>query len=386
MKRFGFVLVAAAFVKGVITAKGSVWVNGVEYDTAASTVHVDGVAASDANLKVGMTVALNVVIDPVTGKATAQTVNYESSVKGPVDTASVTTTGFSVFGQLVDVLSTTVFEGGRTGVTGATTPLVAGDFVEVSGQLDPATNHLVANRVEYKATPEDFEIKGSVASLGAGTLAVTLESDVTFTVGYTGTLDPAVAVGTLVRVKFLAANLTPPTTLSNVPAGQIEVRTTELHPDSGDSVEVEGVVAHYVAGSPATFSVDGQAIEAAASLIPSVTPAFGDGTRVEVEGTLSGTTLVAAKLHAKKAEADLLDAKGTVSAVDTTAGTFTVHPTAGADVVVAVDASTIFHDPAWFGADPLTKLVVNTDLVEVKYWVDSSAAPSVNRAVKVERQ
>jgi hypothetical protein len=375
----------AGYVQGVITAKGSVWVNGVEYDTSASTVHVDGASGSDTDLKVGMTVQLSVTIDPVTGKAVAQTVNYESSVKGPVANivqASGSAPGtFTVFGQTVQVLSTTVFEG-TTDLTTLAASTFPVNFVEVSGQIDPATNDLVANRVEVKAAEAD-KLKGTVSNLNATSFTLTTEEGTAFLVNYTGTLN-GIANGSAVRIEFHAAdyNGTPSPSLT-VTSMQIELRNTELHPNSGEGAEVEGVVAAYLAGDPATFTVEGQSVSAAASLIPSLTPIFGNGTRVEVSGTLSGSTLVATKVHAKKKDGDLLEAKGTVSATDLVAGTFTVHPASGADVVLAVDASTIFHSPAWTGTSPLSKLGVGTT-VEVKYFTDTTVTPSVSRAVKVE--
>ena len=59
-------------ITGVITGFGSVYVNGVEFDTTSASYSVDGVAgSSDYDLDVGMRVNLEGTVnsDGITGKA-----------------------------------------------------------------------------------------------------------------------------------------------------------------------------------------------------------------------------------------------------------------------------------------------------------------------------
>lgn len=68
---------------GPITGFGSIFVNGVEFQTSGATIIIDGSPASEGDLKKGMVVTVQGTIDGDTGIAT--TILAESAVKGPVD-------------------------------------------------------------------------------------------------------------------------------------------------------------------------------------------------------------------------------------------------------------------------------------------------------------
>jgi hypothetical protein len=62
------------FALGPITGFGSVWVNGVRYDDSTASVLLDGVAASSAELRVGMVAGLQGTRDAATLLGTARQV------------------------------------------------------------------------------------------------------------------------------------------------------------------------------------------------------------------------------------------------------------------------------------------------------------------------
>ncbi|MEI8094926.1 MAG: DUF5666 domain-containing protein [Spirochaetales bacterium] len=353
----------AGYVKGVITAKGSIWVNGVEYQTTGSSVTVDGSSTgTDADLKVGMTVEFNASVD-ASGKATVKTVAYESGVKGLVEVAGDLTTGqFTVLGQVVQTGLSTVIEGAAD-VTGVT----VGKFVEVSGQLD-ATNVLVATRVEVKSfgSGDELKLKGEVSALDtvAKTFVLTLENAKTYTIDYSTAaadkVDSALANKSKVRVKFATSPAG-----STITATSVTLKKQDVKPESGSKGELEGIVSSYVA-DPLSFTLDGTPVSATGDVASKALAAgLADGKKVGVKGDVGADgVLVATKIEVQKSDkelkGDLKEFDGAVTAVDITLDTFAIDST-----TYYVTSKTIFHDKDWTGTDPLAKLGVG-DQVEGK--------------------
>jgi hypothetical protein len=140
---------------------------------------------------------------------------------------------------------------------------------------------------------------------------------------------------------------------------------------------MEGVVSSFN-GTTYTFNLENLSVVANATLAAGL----ADDSRVEVEGTLKGTTLTATKIDLKPTEADLTEQKGLVTAFDATAKTFTVG-----GMTFKVLPTTIFNDDLkkWTGSNPVSTMAT-TDNIVVKYYIDKKATPNVNVAVKVERQ
>jgi Domain of unknown function (DUF5666) len=103
---------------GTITGFGSVWVNGVRYETpAGTTFRLDDSGVSQSDLKVGM-------VARVEGSGTSATaVVVDSALKGRVE--AVIGDRFTVLGQAVQTDASTTFDNGIRPVVG--------DYVEVHG-------------------------------------------------------------------------------------------------------------------------------------------------------------------------------------------------------------------------------------------------------------
>jgi hypothetical protein len=207
-----------------------------------------------------------------------------------------------------------------------------------------------------------------VSALGTSSFVLTNEDGKSVTVNFTGSLAAGIANGSLVIVKF-AAYSNP----LSVTSDKVKL-ITEPKADNGEHTEVSGVVSNFVGGSPATFTVDGVNVSADSALVSGV----ANGVRVEVKGTMQGGVLVADKV---KVETESnIEAKGQVSAVDTSAGTLTLD-----GVVFTIDARTIFRDDRVAGSSQfsLANISVN-DTLEVSGYADKSTGTIV--AAKVERQ
>lgn len=334
--------------KGVITGFGSVYVNGVKYDTTSSGIIIDDSSATSDRLKVGMVVKMKGILndDGVTGSASS--IEYEDSLEGPVN---LTATGFSVLGQNVVVTATTVFEG-----VANLAALTNGQVVEVSGLSNP-DGSITATRIEVKSSTE-YKVRGTVSNLnlGAGTFTLTVTPTLTFTVNYaTATIVPSAAA--LVNGAHVKVKATTAPSGATITATKVAVKQSGL--EDSARAEIEGMVANFDS-TLKTFTINGTTVNAFWITLPA---GFGNGTRVEVKGPLSNGVLAAAKLETEK-DSDQ-DVQGTVSAK--TATTLTVN-----NIVITVTATTMYEDSSSRHDRMLSfaSIAVN-DTVEVKGYLEN---------------
>lgn len=143
---------------GVITALNDLVVAGITFDTAGASVRIDGAARQTADLRLGMVVAVRGVVDAANATGTAQAIQFETIVRGSVDSIDVSSQSFTALGQNVEVDAETVFDG----VTLAT--LGPGDVVRLSGLLD-ANAVIRASRVGLDGGGGDFAIRGVIGGV-----------------------------------------------------------------------------------------------------------------------------------------------------------------------------------------------------------------------------
>src|SRR5690242_10772242 len=132
-----------AAVQGPITGFGSIFVDGIEYSTAAAQITVDGHAATEAQLRAGQVVTVNGTQNADGKTGTATQVTFVDDVQGPVTAVDLTSNTFVVLGQTVRVTTATLLDANiqPADVTG----LTAGVVVEVSGFRD-ASGTIVASQ------------------------------------------------------------------------------------------------------------------------------------------------------------------------------------------------------------------------------------------------
>ncbi len=148
---------------GPVSGFGSVFVNGVEFETDASTVvTVDGDdTATEGDLRVGEIVTIDGLVntDGLTGNA--ERINHTNNVEGPI-TSITLPNSLVVLGQQVLVNADTVFDSAiqPNDITG----LNVGETIEVSGFIN--TNRaIVATYVERKPQQTTLEVLGRVTNL-----------------------------------------------------------------------------------------------------------------------------------------------------------------------------------------------------------------------------
>ena len=300
----------AVVAQGPITALGSVVVDGIEFETSASTRIIrEGAEASEADLRVGMVVQVSGTFDPAAPPTAlgytpgvAEQVVYTGEVEGPVS-VDPATGGISVLGRPVVISPATRLEG-----IASADGLADGDVIEVSGLVGP-DGRILATYVELtcragECGPGDpaVDLRGPVEGLDlqAGRFRIHGQG-VRFDDATEILTD--LAEGAQVRVRgWLAPD-------GGVLAGLIEPGGTDL--PEGLHAEVEGIVGT-VWPADLRFTVAGIEVDAAGASFEGGT--FGDlrpGLRVEVEGTVAAGRLAAREVEIKGGGMEEHDGIGT---------------------------------------------------------------------------
>jgi hypothetical protein len=307
-----------SFSSGVIAGFGSIIVNGVRFDDSQATItDDDGARRSSADLKLGMVVAITgsgVTAGATGSTATASSINFGSELRGPID--SVAAQSLVVLGQTVQVRATTIFDSIAGGLAG----LAAGQLVEVHGFVDPASNQIIATRIEREDNADTFKLQGQVQSLNTTARTFSIGA---LSISYAGIaaadLPANLANGLLVRVRLAPTPATGTRTATRV-------RGAGRNLEDRDEAEVEGTVTSFT--SNASFSVNGVTVDAANATFTRGTTGLRVGARIEVKGRVVNGVLVAATVKLEddnELDREEFELHGTVSNLDTAARTFVVR-------------------------------------------------------------
>jgi hypothetical protein len=302
---------------GVVSAFGSIYVNGTKYVTGGSTSVVDGdaddAASSLGALQVGMTV--DVDAGSSGSGPTANFVRFTSAVRGEVDTVDAASNTLTVLGQPVQVTGATSFAGSRTS-GGTTTPITqlsnvnAGDYVVVYGYFQCTSTgttctaaSIVATLIVEPGAAGPYRVEGYAQNVNAGANSFSING---LTVDYTTTgagatvCTPApcsVANGDFVAVRGPSA----PTSTGGVltlAAARIKGASQAPVLVVGTTISIEGPVSNYSA-SPFSFDVRGIPVDA--SGLSSTTIALANRDIVEVTGTVTASgTIVATAINVER--------------------------------------------------------------------------------------
>ena len=283
---------------GTVTGFGSIWVNGVHFETVHTKVYKDGklfVTNADGTdigsmLGIGMVVTVKGTInaDGVTGRASS--VNYADNLEGPINGAP-TANSFVVLGQTVIVDNKTVYKG-VANLNG----LGTGNVVEVSGFRD-ANGDIHATYIEKKA--DSFvdgagviELKGTISAVDWGTYTIRIGTQVVDITNASQTIFSVYpAVNDFVEVKGSSFDIS-----GKLIADSVELESTLLDTEDHDEAEMEGIVTRLI--SATEFVLGGQTVRHDAGTQISGGPAtdIGAGKKLEVEGSLAGGVLIAKEI------------------------------------------------------------------------------------------
>lgn len=275
---------------GTITGFGSIFVNGIEYQTGNGTTFlVDDVPAAETDLHVGQVITIHWVSNDNGMTFRAEDVTYSASVRGAIEAGSINTiaNSFVVLGQTVLVDAGTTFDSGI--IPQDLSGLVDGDNVEVSGFID-AAGDIHATSVERKVAGGKLEVRGIVSALTATTFNIN---------------EQVVNYAALIPLGFSIANDDFVEVKGDTVNGSGELVATEVNLEDeglplggdGDEGELEGFVTAFT--SPDSFSVNGIPIVTQVGTV--VTGgAVAPNVKVEVKGVFNASgVLVADSIEVK---------------------------------------------------------------------------------------
>lgn len=370
---------AGGLAYGVVTAFGSVVVNGVRYDTSDAQIFVEGLAASESDLRVGDVVQLQGVVndDGVTG--TAQVIRNDSLIEGLVESVDVDAGLLRVLGQPVTVRPTTSFDDDffPRSLEGVAT----GMRIEIDGFIS-ADGQIIATRIERDEDDDDYEVRGIVTGLDLAASRFKLNDlEIDFSQAQLEDFSSGgIRDGDLVEVEGSRLEG------SVLFAREVDFENDFLQglcPGADDDdcfAEVEGYISRFVA--PADFDVGGVGVIATSGTVyeGGTSADLALGRKVEIDGLVDAQ----GRLEAFKIEFEddfsPIEIDARVSAVDATAGIITLL-----GIQVKLDANTRLED---FSSS--SSLPFRPEDIRVGDWLEIDGRPLDSAeaevlAAKIER-
>ncbi len=308
------------YAAGPITGFGSVIVNGVRYDdSTAAVVDEDDTTRSRADLKLGMTVAIDsdaIRADAAGRAATARQIRFGSEIVGPVTAVDVAAGTLTVLGQTVRIVADTVFDERLAGGLAGMNP---GQGVEVFALYDASTGRYDATRVESKTGLTSWRLRGPVSALDTAARTLRIGAAELSDAG-AAAVPAGLANGTIVRLQLAT---------SRDVAGRYVVVSFGVGvrvPEDREEAELKGRVSAFT--STADFEVGGVRIDGSAATISGAASALRLGARVEVKGATVGGVLRARSVAVEtedEARDEGFELSGLIGAVDAAARTFTLR-------------------------------------------------------------
>lgn len=346
---------------GAITAFGSIWVNGVRFDTSRASILIDGSSGTQFDLHIGDVVLLLGTVDTDTGGLIAQRIVFDSLVQGPISAIDSSGKSFVALGQRVEAGDDTWFDDKIPGR--ALAGLHVGDIVGVTG-FRTASGAIEATRVAVKELGRrEFETTGTVSDLDVVARHFKINALV---VDYSAATFEAFPTGSIGEGEVVAVK-----GASLRDDGTLVATTIELVPPlsgkTGDRLEIEGYITSpvpmIVGGDQerVSFAVDRLPVETTSATVYVGGSRFNlwHDIRVEIEGTLRADGV----LLASEIRFSYLDPVAITSRVDSvSADSFT---TLG--IRVKTDSLTQWLDSSSVPASPfrLASLVVS-DYVSIR--------------------
>ncbi len=357
-------------VTGVITGFGSIFVDGVEYETDDSLFYVDGSSASEDDLAVGMVVTLTGSVNSDGRTGLARNVVFSNDIEGVVLANNYLNDGtLDIMGQTVKVDAETIFESKISTIT-LIEEISAGNIVEVSG-YPTGTGVVYATRLEVKKANkglnDTLEVKGVVSNLDEVAQTFSLGN---ITVDYSSAVFERIS--SLRNDLYVEVKSTQDLMGRTVVASKVELEndgSLNRSGDDGEEMEFEGVIVS-MGADDSSFVVNGQTVvyNSATEFEYGRAENLAVDTRVKVEGVFDANgRLVADEIKFRvKSETEIT---GLIESIDIDDKTVSVMGN-----TYRIHNGTIMVDDKDEGVHPVRYFdlsdVSTSDLVEIKYYKD----------------
>jgi hypothetical protein len=347
---------AATISVGTITAFGSVFVNGVRFETNSTQFEIDGESGTQDDLAVGdVVLVVGSLDDNDSAFGTADSIVFDDAVEGPVNSVDVAGSALLVLGQTVRISANTSFD--DSFVNPSLAGIAPGDIVEVSG-LRTSDGSIEATRIEPKPAGLEFETTGIVANLDSVAMTFNINALV---VDYSAAMlndfdGGSIADGDLVEAKGMILGAD-----DELIATRVEFKGADVIPDAGDRVEIEGFVTRFATATD--FDVSGLPVMTNSSTVFEGGSAadLGLDIKLEAEGTIdSNGVLVATKIDIRRGSAVRLVAL--IDSVDTSGELFVAL-----GITIRADELTRIEDKSDMDVEPFSVGdLVAGDYIEVR--------------------
>ncbi len=157
--------------KGKVKKFGSIFVNGVRFDTDQALFIIDGAFGIESDLTVGQVVTVVGSVDEGGTTGTAWLVTYDDVVDGPISNIDAALNRMTVLGQTVIANNDTSY----STASGARSigDLAVSESVEVSGYVD-ADGNIVATHITSSEPGDAFDLTGAVDDVDADGSTLTI--------------------------------------------------------------------------------------------------------------------------------------------------------------------------------------------------------------------
>jgi hypothetical protein len=333
---------------GKIDGFGSVYVNGIRFDTSHTRFEVDDEQSfDDTSLAIGMKVRVEGRLNQDGVSGIADIIAYDDDLEGPIDSATLVKSGdtarFTILRMAVMVdAASTVFDDGAS-----FDGLVEGQEIEVSGFFDGT--QIVASRVELQNDSDsDYEIKGTVTSYDSNEITLVFQNGVVagpYPIAATADLDiPSDPLGLFVELKLDNSDGSPEVV-------GIEGDDSDLIDDEDNEISLRGILADNGNGD---YSVNGVMIELSQDTRYEPDTLEGNlnaGMEVEVEGYMLSDVLIAEKIEVEESEIEIEARVSSIESSDAKNGTLILDLGNAQSLAVLTDNSTLFEDSSDFDLD-----------------------------------
>ena len=364
---------------GQISGFGSIYVNGVEYETSGSSYEVDDTSASgDDALAVGMVVNVQGSVNPDGRTGTANSVSYDDDIEGVVanlatDPNDMSIKTFEVMGVAVQAdKNNTNFDNEDDPDFNFDT-IADGDNVEVSGEY--SGDVLIASYIEKQdASDDDYEAKGTVDQYdGADQFVLILRNESTLSVTVAaGAEIPSAGIMDGQYVEVEGSIPDPTNAPDSLLANKVEIEDEDrIDSDDEDEVEIKGILGYDV--DTETWSVKDVRLAfgdntqySPETLADSIDDLSADGLYVEVEGEYLDGVLQVREMELEEDELEFKADVDSVTVTDSREGSLTLtfgNATGSVDVNVTPD--TMFLDDDAVDHYDLNSIMIG-DKVEIE--------------------
>jgi len=364
---------------GEITGFGSIYVNGVRYNTDGATIYIDDNPSSEQSLAVGMVVTVEGSVNSDGLNGTALTVATRTEVEGLVLQNDIAVSGtLNVMGQTVKISNDTKFKSAVTGITVIDDLVANSSVVEVSGYSDGQGN-IYATYVKAVAsggTAAEVKLYGIVRNLSGDANSGSFNiGNTSIQVNYnSNTIFDEMTRNEFVDGLFVeveSSNYTGGVVMASV------IEKEDLYSEgSGTQLEVEGVVTDIANIANGEFSVNGRLvkIDAGTSFEYGNQADIQLEVKLEVEGTIQADDSILADEISFRLESDM-EIEGTVASVGD--NMLTIGTT-----VIMVNELTYYEDKT----DETNRTFNFSDVmpgmaIEVKYYVDSVSGNNIATSI-----